>query len=71
MDMEGEDCLAVPIPHRTSSGGKSFNHSGVVVGPVVVEVGGADLHAAAIKTRDTTTRIEHNLFITLLLLVLY
>jgi hypothetical protein len=63
MDMDGEDCLAVPIPQITSSGGKSFNHSGVVVGPVVVEVGD-EPHAAAIKIRDTTTRIEQNLFIT-------
>jgi hypothetical protein len=62
MDMEGEDCLAIPIPHRTSSGGKSFNHSGVVVGPVVVDVGD-DLHAAAIKTKDKTNRIEQVFFI--------
>jgi hypothetical protein len=71
MDMEGEDCFAVPIPQITSSGGKSFNHSGVVVGPVVVEVAGDDPHATAIKTRDKTKRIEQAFFITLLLVILY
>jgi hypothetical protein len=64
MDMEGEDCFAVPIPQITSSGGKSFNQSGVVVGPVVVEVAGDDPHAVTIRIRDSTKRIEEIFFIT-------
>jgi hypothetical protein len=63
MDIDGDDCLANPMPQITSSGGKSLNQSGVVVGPVVVEVAGFEAHAAAMKTSAKTKRIEQVFFI--------
>jgi hypothetical protein len=50
MDMEGEVCLAEPIPQITSSGGKSLSQSGVVTGPAAVVGAGEEPQAAITMT---------------------
>jgi hypothetical protein len=65
MDMEGEDCFAVPIPQRTSSGGKSFSHSGVFVGPLAVaaEDDPHPVSAAIITAANSTLNLFNVIFI--------
>jgi hypothetical protein len=69
MDMEEEDCNACPIPQIRPSGGKSFNQGGVVVGPVVVDVG-ADVHAAAINKERITRNVQAFFIFKLLIIFL-
>jgi hypothetical protein len=73
MDIAGDDCFAIPIPHITSSGGKSFNQSGVVIGPAAdagAEPPPVDPHPAAKSTRERTMSIEQAFFIIKLLLII-